>query len=172
MPIEYYVRFDKESCRGIVEDERIAEQLEKKWYGVRENGRVVLDTVEISYLLLKNKVVVIDDSTMIRELDEFFRKYSRCLEDFFWPRLIVYKDLRDRGRRVKILDNEKFIVKDKHGDLRLVVVLEEGSLREASSIKEHIETALDHNLKLVYAIVSLQGDLTYYEVTKADLRRD
>ena len=172
MPVEYVVRFDKNTCRGYVDDKRLIEQFEKKWYGVRDGERLVLDIVEIAYLLLKGKTMIVEDSNIIKSFDDFLKNYYSCLETFFWPRLIVYKDLRDRGRRVKIMDIDKFIVRDKYGDLRLVIVLEEGNTKEVSSIKQHIETALDHNLKLVYAIVSLQGDLTYYEVTKADLKRD
>jgi len=94
------------------------------------------------------------------------------LKDFFWPKLIVYRDLRERGRRVRVLSDDKFIVKDKYGDLRYVVILEEGRLRNVSDILGHVETTTSNNLKLVYAIVSLQGDLTYYELTKISPKRD
>ncbi|OYT41067.1 MAG: endonuclease [Desulfurococcales archaeon ex4484_58] len=171
MPMKYTVFFDKEKCRGYVASNEQANDLEKRWYGRREAGKLSLDIVELAYLLLRKQLVIMD-LKKIEDLNSFLNNYYFCLEEFFWPRLIVYKDLRDRGRRVKVLDQDKFIVKDKYGDLRLVVVLEEGSMRRITSISEHIDKAMDNNLKLVYAIVSLQGDLTYYEVTKIKPKRD
>ncbi|MET1160761.1 MAG: endonuclease [Thermoprotei archaeon] len=171
---KYEVLFNKEECKGYVIDSKAIKLLEEKWYGARENNKLVLDIVEIAYLLLGDRAHVIDHKTgdPINSFEDFVNHYYECLEEFFWPKLIVYKDLRDRGRRVRVLGEDKFLVRDKYGDLRLVVVLEEGSTRSVISISKNVESAMDNNLKLVYAIVSLQGDLTYYEVTRIDPKKD
>jgi len=170
--MRYIIVFDREKCRGVVEDDRMISDLENRWFGYRENGKYYLYLIEIAYLLLSSKTLVLINGKPVIEPDEFFKEAQSCLEDFFWTKLIVYKDLRDRGRRVKVLDNDKFLAKDKHGYLRMIVVLEEGSERSVPDILKHIDSSMDNNLKLVYAIVSLQGDLTYYELTRIDPRRD
>ncbi len=172
MPMKYLISFDKKICKGYVEDEKMASDLESRWYGIRENNYLYLDIVEVAYLLLNNRASIVMDNEFIIDLDTFLKKNYECLKDFFWPKLIVYKDLRDRGRRVKVLDDDKFLVKDKYGNLRMVVILEEGNMRDVSTILKHIDSSMDNNLKLVYAIVSLQGDLTYYELTKIEPKRD
>ena len=172
MPLTYTVFFDKKTCKGYVVDKRESSDLENRWYGRREENKLYLDLVEIAYLLLKKRASLVIDGVKIDNLDDFLEKSYECLKDFFWPKLIVYKDLRDRGRRVKVLDEDKFIVKDKYGDLRLVVILEEGRTRDVADILSHLDSSMDNNLKLVYAIVSFQGDLTYYELTKVKLKRD
>jgi len=166
------ILFDKSTCRGIVAEEKYAKELEEKWFGRRENGVLTLDIVEVAYLLMKNRVIVESGGVHIGDLESFLRENYMCLKDFFWPKLIVYRDLRERGRRVRVLSDDKFIVKDKYGDLRYVVILEEGRLRNVSDILSHVEITTSNNLKLVYAIVSLQGDLTYYELTKINPKRD
>jgi len=172
MPMKYLISFDKKICKGYVEDEKMASDLESRWYGIRKNNYLYLDIVEVAYLLLNTRASVVMDNEFIIDLDTFLKKNYECLKDFFWPKLIVYKDLRDRGRRVKVLDDDKFLVKDKYGNLRMVVILEEGNMRDVSTILKHIDSSMDNNLKLVYAIVSLQGDLTYYELTKIEPKRD
>lgn len=172
MSLKYQIIFNKKKCAGYVEDDKIAFELENKWYGIRENNYLYLDIVEIAYLLLKNKASIIIGDVHISELEDFLKKNYECLKDFFWPKLIVYKDLRDRGRRVKVLGNDKFLVKDKHGNLRMIIILEEGNTRNVSDILKHLNSSMANNLKLVYAIVSLQGDLTYYELTRMEPKRD
>jgi len=155
-----------------VKDRGQASDLENRWFGSWDGDKLALNVVEIAYLLLREQAEIVTDGETLTDLKDFLSRYDKCLEEFFWPKLIVYKDLRDRGRRVRLVGDNKFLVKDKYGVLRLVVVLEEGVYTNISNILKHIEEAHDNNLKLVYAIVSLQGDLTYYEITKIDPRRE
>jgi len=84
----------------------------------------------------------------------------------------VYNDLRSRGRRVRVLEDGKFLVKHKDNTLRLLVVLEEKQLVSASHLLDLVRQAQRNGLIFIAAIVSLQGDLTYYELNVVDLRRD
>jgi tRNA-intron endonuclease len=167
LPVVYEASFDKDKCVGIVNDPRLASDLEGRWFGRRVNGSLILDIVEVAYLLLSGRMRLVSDDTILG-LNDFMDKYYSCLKEFFWPRLVVYKDLRDRGRRVRIIGSNKYIVKDKYGDLRLVYVLEESRRVNVDAVSEIISEALDNGLKPVLAIVSLQGDLTYYEVTSME----
>lgn len=169
----YSIYFDYKNCKGIVYDEKEVNELENKWFGNREGNVLTLDIVEIAYLLLNNKIKVLgNNNTAITDLDSFLSTYYKCVENFFWPKLIVYRDLRNRGRKVKVFGENKFLMKDKHGDLKLVVVLEEGMRHSVVDIYRNIDSSRSNNLKLVYAIVSLQGDLTYYELNKIEPVRD
>ncbi|ABN70086.1 tRNA intron endonuclease, catalytic-like protein [Staphylothermus marinus F1] len=172
MKYSYIVWFDQSKCIGIVKDKKSINNLEKKWFGRLEGENLVLDIVELAYLLLHGRIRLVLEGLEITTYNEFLEKNYGCLKQFFWPKLVVYKDLRDRGRKVRVIDDKKFLVKDKHGDLKLVVILEEGSKRPADTIIKDIETAHSNNLELIYAIVSLQGDLTYYEVSKIDPRNE
>lgn len=172
MKYSYVAWFDQSKCVGIVRDENSINDLNKKWFGRIEGNALILDIVELAYLLLKNRIKIIVGEQEITTYDEFLEKNYNCLKQFFWPKLAVYKDLRDRGRRVRVIDDRKFLVKDKHGNLKLVIVLEEGSNRSADTIIHDIETAHSNSLELIYAIVSLQGDLTYYEVSKIEPRKE
>ncbi len=164
--------FDNNTCKGYVTSHDLIRELDKKWFGRIEESKLVLDVVEVAYLILKNKISIKVNDKEIESFNGFINTCYNCLKGFFWPNLIVYKDLRDRGRRVRVISDNKFLIRDKHGNLRIVVVLEEGSSRKASSIHNDILTANNNGLELVYAIVSLQGDLTYYEVSRIEPRRE
>ncbi len=164
--------FDNNTCKGYVTSLDLMRELDKKWFGRIEESKLVLDVVEVAYLILKNKITIKVNDKKIESFNEFINTCYNCLKGFFWPNLIVYKDLRDRGRRVRVISDNKFLIRDKHGNLRIVIVLEEGSSRKASSIYDDILTANNNGLELVYAIVSLQGDLTYYEVSRIEPRRE
>ena len=166
------ILFDNNTCKGYVTTPDLIKELDKKWFGRIEESKLVLDVVEVAYLILKNKVSITVDNKELQSFNDFINTCYNCLKGFFWPNLIVYKDLRDRGRRVRVISNNKFLIKDKHGNLRIVIVLEEGSFRKASSIYDDILTANNNGLELVYAIVSFQGDLTYYEVSRIEPRRE
>lgn len=171
MSLDNVFEMNPETCSTEITDPALVEEFDNKWFGRRRGNALELNHIELAYLLIKRKIGVKVGEEVINGLNEFIAKANRCLDKFFWSTLLVYKDLRDRGRRVRVVGKDRFLIKDKHGDLKLVVVLEEGSLREVLSILKDVETASDNNLGLVYAIVSLQGDLTYYEVSKIELRK-
>ncbi|WP_425358428.1 endonuclease [Desulfurococcus mucosus] len=164
------ILFDPSTCRASTSDPRAVGILEEKWFGRRSRGDLVLDLVEVAYLILEKKAVVeTATGVVLSSLEELMREAYGCFKDFFWPQLLVYKDLRDRGRRVRVVDQGRFLVKDKSGGLRLVYVLEEKKLISIDSIVKEAENARDNSLQLVLAIVSLQGDITYYEAGEVAL---
>jgi tRNA-intron endonuclease len=165
----YTVVFDTTKCKGYVTG-NAAEELVERWFGKYEDNRLSLDLVEVSYLLLSGYAQVVANDRAITTLEELASVYGECFKSFFWPMLSVYKDLRDRGRRVRILEPMKFLVKDKSGHLRLVFILEEKSPVSINILEQLVEEARRNNMLATLAIVSLQGELTYYEIVQADLR--
>lgn len=172
MPAIYNIIFDGEKCIGVLDNPVGARDLYNRWFGRLEDDKLYLEVVEIAYLLIKSRIRIVDDGTVLSDLRGFMDRYNKCFREFFWPKLVVYRDLRDRGRRVRVIGDNEFIVKDKYGDLRLVVVLEEGSSISINDVTRWIRKARDNNLIPVLAIVSLQGDLTYYEISEVVPRRD
>lgn len=166
------ISFDPNSCTGLVNERQYVDELSSRWYGRLHGSALVLDLVEVAYLLSSGRARVLDlmSGKEIEDLNELVSKYSKCFEEFFWPMLTVFKDLRDRGRKIRIVEPMKFLVKDKSGELRLVYILEERSPISVDRVLEVVDEARRNNLKATIAVVSLQGELTYYEVSQVDLR--
>lgn len=160
------IEFDKGSCNGVVREKGVVDELDSKWFGRRSGDELVLSLVETAYLLLGGRATVRVDGESVSDLHGLVSLRHECFAEFFWPMLTVYKDLRDRGRRVRPLGGNSFLVKDKHGDVRIVYVLEEKALESTDSLVKYVEAARSNSLQAVFAIVSLQGDLTYYEVSR------
>lgn len=167
------IKLDRDSCRGYVDSTPYVEELSDKWFGKLQQKRLVLDLVEVAYLLshAQGKVTVVDPSgRTMRTVEELVEAHGQCFESSFWPMLSVLKDLRDRGRKVRVLEPMKFLIKTKNGDLRLVYILEEKSIININALISVVEEARRNNLKATLAIVSLQGELTYYDLNEADIR--
>ncbi len=167
----HYGLFDRGKCVVYITGRRSVDELDSKWFGRREGGRLVLSLVETAYLMLRKQLIVECSGVEYSSLDDLMRDHYHCFKSMFWPYLTVYNDLRSRGRRVRVIGEERFLVKHKDGSLRLLVVLEEKRLVKASKLVELLDQARKNNLILVLAIVSLQGDLTYYEVTSIEPRK-
>ncbi|MEM4436962.1 MAG: endonuclease [Thermosphaera sp.] len=157
--------FDEDTCTSIVKEEGAGE-LEAKWFGRRGEQGLILSLVETAYLLLSEKIQVSSTRGAASDLNQLVSLHQECFAEFFWPMLTVYKDLRDRGRRVKPVGRNSFLVRDKQGGMKLVYVLEEKHLEKTSELMSYVEAARSNSLETVFAVVSLQGDLTYYEVSR------
>ncbi|WP_440060087.1 endonuclease [Thermogladius sp. 4427co] len=160
--------FDKKSCQGFVKDGSIVSDLKEKWFGVEVEGKLVLNVTEVSYLLLSNRARVAVGDKYFSNLKDFMEYTIECFKEYSWSNIVVYKDLRDRGRRVKVIDNNLFMMKDKHGDVKIVLVLEEKRPVTIEDISDYTMKSVRNNASLVLAIVSLQGEVTYYEVSRIE----
>lgn len=165
------ILFDPRSCQGYVVDRNSIKVLEERWFGRRNGDKLILSLEEVAYLILRKEVVVQSNNHSISSFSELMKEYENCFGSMFWPRLIIYNDLRSRGRKIKILDERLYLVKHKDSSLKLVLVLEEKSLIGIKDLLYYIEQARKNNLDLALAIVSLQGDITYYTVSLIDLMR-
>jgi tRNA-intron endonuclease len=161
------VKVDKGSCTGLVEDGD-AREFEEKWFGEKSGDKLFLNIIEISYLLLTGRIIVETDGRIISTLEDFMKSSLECFKEYSWSNLVVYKDLRDRGRKVRVLGKNVFMMKDKHGDIRLVLILEEKSPLGVKDIIEFAEKSMRNNITPIVAIVSLQGEITYYELARIE----
>lgn len=167
------IHFDSLTCKGYLNKSPQAEILADRWFGVYHGNKLVLDLVEVAYLLSASKAIVkVERGNEVKEVEELIKEHGKCFDKYFWPMLAVFKDLRERGRRVRVLGPCKFLVRDKSGDLRLVYVLEEKLNVDIGALQSIVDEARRNNLKATFAIVSLQGELTYYDIVPADIRVD
>ncbi len=169
MPKIHRIIFDTDTCKGLIKDNYY--DLSNKWFGRETKEGLELSIIETAYLLISERAKIVICDEEISGLEEFMEKAYNCLREFFWPSLLVYKDLRDRGRRIRVIQDGEFVIKDKHGALRMIKVLEEGHRITLDGIVSSIEKAVDNALSLVIAVVSLQGDITYYEVGRMDPKK-
>lgn len=165
------IEFSEELCSGVIRDRSQLELMKSKWFGRDEGGQHVLSLEEVAYLLMKGRAVVKCSGKTYDELDKLVMEYYKCFSEMFWPRLIVYTDLRDRGRLLKPIGENSYLVKHKDNTLKLLLVMEERVPVSIEDIMEQVEKARKNNLSLIMAIVSLQGDLTYYEVSNVELSK-
>jgi tRNA-intron endonuclease, archaea type len=85
----------------IVEKSDIKSQLIQKGFGEKEeSGELILDLKEAAYLL-KNKKIVIKDREGKNVSSSGLLKYGQGKEAQFYPKFLVYSDLRERGYVVK-----------------------------------------------------------------------
>lgn len=164
------IYFDEKQCTGYTEKSREIDELVEKWYGRYHGDRYLLDLVELTYLLSMNKIILKHGSEYFENVEDLIGRWGRCFSSSFWPMLSVYRDLRDRGRKIRVLEQFKFLVKDKSGDLRLIYVLEEKLEIKIDRLRDIVNEALRNNIKATLAVVSLQGELTYYDIIQADIR--
>lgn len=169
------IYFDRSTCKGYLYKSPEADELADRWFGKYYEGKLVLELVEVAYLLAAGKVVVkLSDeySTSVDSVEELVEMSGKCFDSFFWSSLSVFRDLRDRGRRVRVIEPLKFLVKDKSGELRLIYIMEEKMSVDVEALQRIVDEARRNNLKATLAIVSLQGELTYYDLVSADIRVD
>jgi len=163
------IYFDESICKGYAYRSSFTDELEERWFGKYYGNKLMLDLVEVAYLLSHDKIIIKSSDKYIDNVEELVKDHGKCFDKFFWPMLSVFKDLRERGRRIRVVEPLKFLVKDKTGELRVVYVLEEKMSLNIDYLQSIVSEAMRNNLKATLAIVSLQGELTYYDITSANL---
>ena len=141
--------------------------------GLKRGGNVELSLEEAAYLLERKRISVFDREERL-DLREFINRAS-SLRPGFELKFLVYKDIRERGYhlRARPLDFRVYPrgVRSGEGESRYIVHV----LSEREPIKTDIllkDLNLSENIKrrLLYAVVDEEGDITYYEIKKANLK--
>ncbi len=159
----------------VIGDQSEGSQIYNKgFYGYpRSGGGLELDLMEALYLLECDRLKVVEQGREI-ENTELIRRGARVLQDFE-VRYIVYRDLRQRG----------YIVKADAGDFDFRVYPRGGtpstsqtkhwvnaiSERATFRIKDMIrlsDTSQRTRKELMLGVVDEEGDITYYQASKAD----
>lgn len=143
----------------------------KSYFGVIENKKVHLSLLEATYLLEKNRIVILNKRSNPIEQDKFIKKAEK-LEPHFFRRYAVFKDFRERGYIIKtaLKFGADFRVYDrgvKPGEDHAKWVV--FPVQEASTLTWHDFSAKNrvaHSTKkrLLIAVVDDEACPTYYEI--------
>lgn len=155
----------------VTEDSDIARELYNQGrYGMMVNNRVQLSLIEAHYLIEKERLLL-QDGRGKAVIAEMFLKKAQKLDQNFWVKYSVFKDIRNRGYIIKTAlkfgadfrvyergvkpgdDHAKWIVYPVHENATLTWHEFSAKNRVAHSTKK----------RLMIGIVDDEGDVTYYE---------
>lgn len=158
-----------------VRDQKEGSQLHNRGaYGYTlSGGGIDLDLVEATYLVESGRLEVLRDGAPM-DFEALFRYASGAYGEFD-IRYIVYRDIRQRG----------FIIKNETGGPEMavyprgmlpsrsqpefmVVPVSERAPSGMDAFVEDAEEVSRRNRRRVYAVVDEEGDLTYYDMSRAD----
>jgi len=140
-------------------------------------NKLSLNLLEGVFLLGEEKISIIQDGQEI-DFQTLLKKAAEYIPHLE-IKYLIFRDLRKRGLFVKLSEKNKdddlYIVKKKNGEgekekLFLISAFSERDIIDISKIKYLIESAVKQNGELWFAIVDEEGDLTYYVVSKLDIK--
>ncbi len=157
--------------RVLTEDTDLGRELYNQGsYGAIVDNKVQLSLVEALYLIEKKRLEVVDGRNKIFDVKRFIKRAQK-IEQTFWIRYCVFKDMRDRGYVIKPAlkfgadfavydrgvkpgeDHAKWIVYPVHESTSLTWYEFAAKNRVAHSTKK----------RLLVGIVG-DRDVTYYEI--------
>ena len=159
--------------RVLTENTNAARDLynQSRYGTILDNGQVQLSLHEALFLIQRNKLLVLDDDDTILRFNDFVNQ-AKQVEDEFWIRYAVYKDMRKRGYIVKtaLKFGADFRVYDrgiKPGDDHakwIVYPVHEGNTLTWYEFAAKNRVAHSTKKKLMLGVVDNEGDVTYWEV--------
>lgn len=156
--------------KTIVSEKRLIDQLRQKGFGELKEKRLVLDLCEALYLLEKGKIEL-NDSDEKKVSEEALLKIACKKEKNFYPKFLVYKDLREKGYCVKTgfkfgFDLRVYPRGKKPGEehTQWVVKVEEQSKRiSMPEYSRMVRLAQNLNTLPLFAVIDSENDINYYE---------
>jgi tRNA-intron endonuclease, archaea type len=159
--------------KGVVrsEDTDLARELYNQGrYGAIDDGTVLLSLLETCYLLGKRKIRLVDYRKKPIKKGLFLKKCKRLQNDF-WVRFCVFRDMRNRGYIVKtaLKFGADFRVYDrgvKPGEDHakwVVFPVHETSVMTWYEFSAKNRVAHSTKKRLLLGIVDEEGDVSYWE---------
>jgi len=159
--------------RVVIEDPDLALELERRGYGRRDDGLLVLESYEALYLVEKGRIEVLDGSSGRGISFQELLKLLEERDEKLWTRYLIYRDLRERG----------YVVREGFGlgiDFRLygrgefrrkparylVYGLLEGVPVRVAELEEVLRKALSTKKELILAVVDRRGEVVYYSLSR------
>ena len=134
---------------------------------VRGN-KLKLDIIEACFLLEEGKIDIKKGKELIN-FERLTKIGSQSIKDFD-VKYLAFKDLRKRGCIVRLTNDIKGFALSDYKNEFFVCVFSEGSYFNFKETFNLIKKAEGSKVKLYFAVVDCEGDVTYYDVSKMDLK--
>ncbi len=132
-----------------------------------------LNLLEGIFLLDEGKIIVYHERTQLRFSDLLQRAVQHIPE--FETKYLVYKDLRNRGHAITLVDDDshvsfrKFQVKNTTVPSCVITAFSERDILDITVTLQLIRKFTKKGNVLWFALVDEEGDITYYNVSGVDL---
>jgi len=165
--------------KGYVESESADRISQHGFYGSRlDDGRLEIEPIEVLHLLERKRIILTTpDGTSI---DSSFVVNKTIEKDpDIWIRYLVFRDLRSRGYAVRQgfgagIGFRVYSRGERPGAAaanQLIYVLKEGVSISLHDLDTVTETAASARKTLLFALVDQNGEVNYYRVAQANLRK-
>jgi len=157
----------------IIENSKdIGRLYNKSNFGKIIKGNILeLDLLEGIFLKEEGKIQIKENKKII-DFQNLVQTAAKKITDFE-VKYLVFKDLRKRGHAVKNFSDLKGItysIEKKDEVKKFVSVFSERDVLDLNAAIELIEYVNKKKGTLWFAILDEEGDITYYEVSKADIK--
>jgi len=157
----------------IISDKKLADQLQQKGYGEREERKLVLDIKECLYLLEKSKLEVVDRKGKKMD-DEAVIKAASQREKDFYTKYLVYRDLRERGYVTKTgykfgFDFRVYPRGKKPGEEHtqwVIGVLPQDYRCSMAEFSRMVRLSGNLKTSMLVAVVDSENDINYYGINR------
>lgn len=168
-PIESWFQGSKVIC--IDDIDKLQSLYDKGFFGTIISGRLELSLFEALYLLERNKIVVHDKTKRSLSFKGFIKK-ARSVDERFWTKYSVYRDIRSKGYITKaaLKFGADFSIYSRgvkpgkgHSKWLLFAVNESDTFnwQEFSAMNR---VAHSVRKKLLVGVLDSLGDVTYYTI--------
>jgi tRNA-intron endonuclease, archaea type len=141
---------------------------------LQSSGLLQLNLLEGLFLLDEGKMVLFQNKKQVN-LPQLLKLAVQHIPDFE-TKYLVFKDLRNRGHAISLIDDDSHIsfrkCKEKNSDVSTCVIatFSERDILDIDLTKRYIQKFTKKNNVLWFALVDEEGDITYYDVSGIDLK--
>lgn len=158
--------------RVLVKETEKIDELEKRGYGERDGGQLLLSPEEALYLIEKKELDV-DSGKKNIGYEELMKKFTKLDKDF-GRKYLVFRDLKNRGFCVKTgfkfgSHYRVYARGEKPGSghaIWLIHCIPEEFVCDLSDISRAVRLAQNVRKKMIYAVLDKEGDITYYKIER------
>lgn len=161
------------SDKVIVREKKVKDQLIPKGFGEKTESDYVLDLIE-AYFLMEKKKLDLEDREGKKIKQEELLKYAMKKDKKFYPKFLVYSDLRERGFVVKTgfkfgFDLRVYPRGKRPGQAHThwaVAVLSQNDRMNFIEFSRMVRLSGNIKTILLFAVVDSENDINYYEVKR------
>ncbi|PNX53144.1 MAG: tRNA-intron lyase [Thermoplasmata archaeon M9B2D] len=143
---------------------------------LQKSGSLQLNLLEGLLLLDENKMILFQNKKQVN-LSQLLKLAIQQIPDFE-TKYLVFKNLRNRGHAITLIDDDAHIsfrkLKTEETTLTscAIATFSERDTLDIDQIQRYIRKFTKKNNALWFALVDEEGDLTYYDVSEITLKGD